>query len=367
MTHTIPQLCIAGGGTGGHVMPALALADAAREKWQHLQVSFIGAERGLEAKLLPERGEDVLLLKMHAVQGVGLIHKLRVLLWEMPHAVYSICQHWKKQPPTLLVGVGGYASVTGVIAALISRIPVVLYEQNAVPGLVNRTLARFSKCIILGFAEAQAHLISEHAVHTGNIVRTDIAKVHWQQHTPPCLLVLGGSQGARFLNQTVPQTCINLHKQGKDFTVVHVCGGDEKQRTEIATTYQQAGISAEVMTFCSAMPEFYSRGDLMIARAGAMTVAEASMVGLPCIFIPLPHAADQHQTFNARSLSDKGAAILAEQDKHNANTLTDMLSNTLFDTGQLQKMHQACRKLCIRDAKQRQLNVLATWLEGKSL
>lgn len=363
MTDIAPQLCIAGGGTGGHVMPALALADAAREQWSQLHVSFIGAERGLEAKLLPERGEDVLLLKMHAVQGVGLMHKLRVLLWEMPHAVYSICQHWKKQRPTLLVGVGGYASATGVIAALISRIPVILYEQNAVPGLVNRTLARFSTCMMLGFAEAQSHLKSKHIVHTGNIVRTDIAKVHWQQHTPPCLLVLGGSQGARFLNQTVPQACIKLHKQGKAFNVLHVCGGDEKQRVDIAAIYQQAGINAEVMTFCTDMPDFYARGDLMIARAGAMTVAEASMVGLPCIFIPLPHAADQHQRFNARSLSDKGAALLAEQAGQNAGSLAALLANTLFDTDTLQNMHQACCQARVQDAKQRQLNVLAPWLE----
>jgi len=363
MNSITPRLCIAGGGTGGHVMPALALADAAREKWQKLHVSFIGAERGLEAKLLPERGEDVLLLKMHAVQGVGLIHKLRVLLWEMPHAVYSICQHWKKQRPTLLVGVGGYASATGVIAALISRIPVVLYEQNAVPGLVNRTLARFSKRIMLGFAEAQSHLKSKKTVHTGNIVRTDIANIQWQQHTPPCLLVLGGSQGARFLNQNIPQACIKLHQQGKTFTVVHVCGGDEKQRANIAATYQQAGIRAEVMTFCSNMPDFYSRGDLMIARAGAMTVAEASMVGLPCIFIPLPHAADQHQTFNARSLSDQGAALLAEQKHHNASTLAQLLNDTLFDSEKLQTMHDITYPMRIKDAKQRQLNVLAPWLE----
>ncbi|MDQ6968107.1 MAG: undecaprenyldiphospho-muramoylpentapeptide beta-N-acetylglucosaminyltransferase [Mariprofundaceae bacterium] len=367
MTDTTPQLCIAGGGTGGHVMPALALADAARERWGELHVSFIGAERGLEAKLLPERGEDVLLLKMHAVQGVGIIRKLRVLLWEIPHAVYSICQHWKKQRPALLVGVGGYASATGVIAAIISRIPIVLYEQNAVPGLVNRTLAHFSKRIMLGFSEAKNHLKSKKTVHTGNIVRTDIASIQWQQHTPPCLLVLGGSQGARFLNQTIPQACALLHEQGKVFTVIHVCGGDEKQRSEIANAYQQAGIAAEVMTFCSNMPDFYGRGDLMIARAGAMTVAEASIIGLPCIFIPLPHAADQHQTFNARSLSDQGAAILAEQSQQDANSLAKLLAHHLFDTTQLQKLHQACYQLGVQDAKQRQLDVLALWLNEASL
>lgn len=367
MTDTTPRLCIAGGGTGGHVMPALALADAAREKWSELHVSFIGAERGLEAKLLPERGEDVLLLKMHAVQGVGLIHKLRVLLWEMPHAVYSICRHWKKQRPTLLVGVGGYASATGVIAALISRIPVVLYEQNAVPGLVNRSLARFSKRIMLGFSEAQKHLKSKHTVHTGNIVRAGIANIQWQQHTPPCLLVLGGSQGARFLNQNIPQACVSLHEQGKTITVLHVCGGDEKQRCEIAKIYQQAGITAKVMTFCADMPDFYSRGDLMVARAGAMTVAEASMVGLPCIFIPLPHAADQHQRFNARSLSDQGAALLAEQSEHNANTLAQLIDETLFGAEQLQLMHKANCLVRVKDAKQRQLGVLEKWFGKEPL
>lgn len=367
MSNTVPRLCIAGGGTGGHVMPALALADAARERWSELQVSFIGAERGLEARLLPERGENILLLKMHAVQGVGPVHKLRVLLWEMPLAVYNICQHWKKQRPTLLVGVGGYASATGVIAALISRIPVVLYEQNAVPGLVNRTLARFSKRMMLGFSGAQAHLKSKETIHTGNIVRTDISSIQWQQHTPPCLLVLGGSQGARFLNQNIPQACITLHKQGKNFTVLHVCGGNEKQRSEVESSYQQAGISAEVMTFCSDMPDFYARGDLMIARSGAMTVAEASMVGLPCIFIPLPHAADQHQTFNARSLSEQGAALLAEQGEYNANTLAQLIGQTLFDSKQLQMMHKASCLLRVKDAKQRQLDVLAVWLEKSGL
>jgi len=364
MTNTTPQLCIAGGGTGGHVMPALALADAAREKWPHLHVSFIGAERGLEAKLLPERGEDVLLLKMHAVQGTGVIRKLRVLLWEMPHAVYHICQHWKTtQRPALLVGVGGYASATGVIAALIKRVPVVLYEQNAVPGLVNRTLARFSKRIMLGFSEAKIQLKSKHTVHTGNIVRTDIAAIQWQAHKPPCLLILGGSQGARFLNQNIPQACINLHQQGKVFSVIHVCGGDDTQRTKISQRYQKAGVAAEVIRFCSDMPTFYSRGDLMVARAGAMTVAEASIVGLPCIFIPLPHAADQHQTFNARSLSDKGAALLAEQDKHDANSLTELLESILFNREALLSMHQQCCQIRMQDAKQRQLDVLSHWLE----
>ncbi|MDQ6971817.1 MAG: glycosyltransferase, partial [Mariprofundaceae bacterium] len=146
------RLCIAGGGTGGHVFPALALADAARGRWSGLHVSFIGAERGLEARLLPERGEDVLLLTMHSVQGAGMAQKVRVLFWELPRAVLSIWAHWRSARPHLVVGVGGYASVAGVLAAVLRRIPVVLYEQNAIPGMVNRRLAPFCRSILVGFS-----------------------------------------------------------------------------------------------------------------------------------------------------------------------------------------------------------------------
>jgi UDP-N-acetylglucosamine--N-acetylmuramyl-(pentapeptide) pyrophosphoryl-undecaprenol N-acetylglucosamine transferase len=152
------RLCIAGGGTGGHVMPALALADAMRAHNKDVSVSFIGAERGLEATLLPERGEDVMLLNMHSVQGAGLLQKIKVLLWELPQSVVKIRSVWKVNKPTVLVGVGGYASVAGVVAALLSRIPVVLYEQNAIPGLVNRVLYRFCDVMMLGFASATKHL-----------------------------------------------------------------------------------------------------------------------------------------------------------------------------------------------------------------
>jgi UDP-N-acetylglucosamine--N-acetylmuramyl-(pentapeptide) pyrophosphoryl-undecaprenol N-acetylglucosamine transferase len=360
------HLCIAGGGTGGHVMPALALADAAREKWIGLHVSFIGAERGLEAKLLPKRGEDVLLLSMHAVQGKNIFSKLRVLLWEVPCAVQRIRKHWKQHKrPSVLVGVGGYASATGVLAAIVSRIPVVLYEQNAVPGLVNRTLARFAKCMMLGFAEAEKHITNTSTAHTGNIVRSDIAAVTWQAHTPPCLLVLGGSQGARFLNETVPQACACLKERAHTFTVIHICGGDDTQQTSVQQRYQHANIHAEVIRFCADMPSFYARGNVLIARSGAMTVSEASMVGLPSIFVPLPHAADQHQTYNAQSLSHHGAAITLQQSDISIETLTDILEATLFDSEKQNKMHQQLLSLRVCDAKERQLHVLSPWLQGE--
>ena len=358
-----PLLCIAGGGTGGHVMPALALADAARERWPELEVSFIGAERGLEAELLPARGESVLLLAMHGVKGASLLQRLRVLCWELPKAVMTIRRQWKQQRPALLVGVGGYASISGVAAALISRIPVVLYEQNAMPGLVNRTLARFCKSIMLGFSEATAHLSGGTRMSaTGNIVRQVIAEARWSAHKPPRLLVLGGSQGAQVLNQHVPLACEMLVKEGREFVVTHIAGRDEAAAQAAREIYLRAGIEAEVLSFCDDMPSFYGSGDLMVARSGAMTVSEAAICGMPTLFVPLPHAADDHQRFNAESLANAGGAVVLDQKSMTADSLAAVVESHLFDDSKLSSMSRAASAWAPFDAKEKQLSVLAEFL-----
>jgi len=344
-------------------MPALALADAARDRWPELRVEFIGAERGLEARLLPEYGESVLLLAMHSVKGAGIWQTLRVLLWELPQAVRIIRRSWRNQRPDLLIGVGGYASVSGVVAALISRIPVVLYEQNAMPGLVNRKLARLCRSIMLGFGEAKKHLGTHvNSVVTGNIVRQSIAGIQWQAHTPPCLLVLGGSQGARILNQIVPQACALLADKGFEFDVRHIGGSDEAALKQARDCYSQAGVKAEVMSFCDDMATFYSCGDLMIARAGAMTVGEAAICGMPSLFVPLPNAADDHQRYNAESLAQAGAACVLDQRLVTAETLAVEVEQYLFNPGRLKKMSKAASAVAPNDAQQRQLDVLSAYL-----
>lgn len=356
------NLCIAGGGTGGHVMPALALADAGRAEWPALKVNFIGAKRGLEAKLLPERGEKALLLSMHSVQGAGIMQKLLVLTWELPKAVLTIRRHWKRERPSLVVGVGGYASVAGVLAAISCAVPVVLYEQNAVPGLVNRKLARFCKKIMLGFAEAARWLPEEKTVATGNIVRSDVAAIRWQAHTPPRLLVLGGSQGASFLNETVPMACRALAELGRTFRVTHVAGPSDTNIARVRKAYGDAGIEAEVIGFCKDMPQFYASGDLLIARSGAMSVGEASMCGMPAIFVPLPHAADHHQFYNARAMADKGGAIIAEQQSCSVTSLTRQIGGLLFDPAKLADMSSAARQAAPEQALKLQLDTLRPWL-----
>jgi UDP-N-acetylglucosamine--N-acetylmuramyl-(pentapeptide) pyrophosphoryl-undecaprenol N-acetylglucosamine transferase len=358
-----PQmLCIAGGGTGGHVMPALALADAARSKWPDLKVQFIGAERGLEARLLPERGESVLLLAMHGIKGAGLLQKIRVLGLELPRSVLSIRRSWKEARPDLLVGVGGYASVSGVLAALTASVPVVLYEQNAMPGLVNRRLARFCDHIMLGFTAAASKLSTRaNMTVTGNIVRDSIAAIHWKRHEPPCLLVMGGSQGARILNESVPDACSLLAQKGRTFTVVHIAGNDTEARRSVINTYAKAGVKAEVLPFCDDMPAFYAGGDLLIARSGAMTVSEAAMCGMPAIYVPLPHAADDHQRHNA--LAQQGGAEIMDQKHISASSLALEIEELLFNSEGLAAMSEEALQHAPLDAVHKQLEVLSLYLD----
>lgn len=360
-------LCIAGGGTGGHVMPALALADVVRSEIADIDVTFIGATRGLEATLLPERGEQVMLLDMHAVQGVGLMQKMKVLLWELPKSVMQIRSAWKTNKPDVLVGVGGYASVAGVLAALTSRIPVVLYEQNAIPGLVNRVLYRFSQRMMLGFASAQTHFTNtNNTVVTGNVVHQDLYGVKYQSHDEPCVLIMGGSQGAMFLNETVPLACQNLARQGKDFRVIHLVGAGEGRVQAVQDMYDKAGIEADVQVFSSAMPSLYNQASLLIARAGAMTVCEAAAVGMPALFVPLPWAADNHQYFNALSMKKSGAAGIIKQKTCDVARLTQELNQILFNPAKLLAMSQAAKAESIEDAGFRQVAVLKPILEVKA-
>ncbi|MDQ7004449.1 MAG: undecaprenyldiphospho-muramoylpentapeptide beta-N-acetylglucosaminyltransferase [Ghiorsea sp.] len=359
-------LCIAGGGTGGHVMPALALADAVRSQMSEVNVNFIGAKRGLEATLLPERGEDVLLLDMHAVQGAGFMQRVKVLLWELPQSVMQIRKAWKISRPDVLVGVGGYASVAGVVAALLSRIPVVLYEQNAIPGLVNRMLYRFCARMMLGFSSAEKHLQyrSRQSVVTGNVIRDDILKVVYTTHEKPCLLIVGGSQGAMFLNDTVPCACQNLARQGKDFRVIHLVGAGDGRVQAVKAMYDKVNIEADVQVFSHDMPSLLAQASLMVARAGAMTVCEAGAVGMPALFVPLPWAADNHQYFNALSMKEVGAADIVRQKTCDVAKLTHKLSHLLFNPVALQAMSHAGIHQTIRDAGKRQVGVLEPLLEA---
>jgi len=199
-------------------------------------------------------------------------------------------------------------------------------------------------------------------VVTGNVIRQEICAVRYQSHEPPCLLIVGGSQGAMFLNETVPKACAKLADKGACFQVIHVVGAGEGRIEAAQAIYRGAGIPAEVISFSDDMPSLFARASLMVARAGAMTVGEAAAVGMPCLFVPLPWAADNHQYHNARVMEEAGAAMILNQHTCDEALLALKLDKTLCRPSTLARMHRAARRTFIRNAKVLQLQVLAEYL-----
>lgn len=336
-----PKILIAAGGTGGHVFPALAVALNFREKG--VTVLWAGTQKGQEARVAPHhhfpfypirisglKGKDLLkLLKMPFLLCVALIESMILIV---------------KEKPQLVLGMGGYVSGPVGLAAVLLRVPLVLQEQNALPGFTNRILARFACKLLTGFPSAFPH--HSNVIFTGNPVRSDIEKLGLQEkkqnaENPLKLLILGGSLGARALNQCVP-AAIALLSQSVRLEIRHQVG--EKDYPSVFKAYQEAGVTALVESFITDMAKAYAWADLIICRAGALTVTEIMVAGLPSILVPFPQAADDHQTHNARFLSEKGAAILMPQLALTPQRLADLIVGFYHNRMALDSLGKAARK-----------------------
>jgi len=343
------RIVIAGGGTGGHLYPGLALADvlAARS----VEVTFVGTAGGIEARVVPEAGFALRLLPGSQLRGGG---PLRALVGGA-RALRGIAQALGllgTLRPGLVVGVGGYASVAVVVAARLRRIPVVLLEQNVVPGAATRLLARFARCICLGFAEAAGRLPAGRTVHTGNPVRAAVARVTpGPARAQPGLLVFGGSAGARRLNQATIEALRLLGSSGHAVQLMHQTGAADVESVRAA--YAEAGVAARVEPFIADMGEAYAAADVVVARAGAMTCAELTAVGLPSILVPYPHAADDHQRRNAEVLVAAGAAEMILDPELDGAGLAAGLARLLDDRERRAAMAARARALGRPDAAER--------------
>lgn len=303
MTRT---LMIMAGGTGGHIFPGLAVADEARAAgWQ---VVWMGARGGMEERLVPRHGIPAAWIRARAARGRGLRQKL-LLPMSLLYSFWESARHIRRLRPDAVLGLGGYVAFPGgMMASLLGR-PLAVHEQNAIAGLANRVLAHVSDKVMVAFPDA-----IKAAEWTGNPVRCDIAAI-----APPTerfagragplrLLVVGGSLGAQALNEVVPQALALLDEKP---IVVHQSG--EKHLDALRRHYEGAGVSGELVAFIDDMARRYAEADLVICRAGAVTIAELSASGTASILVPFPHAVDDHQTANARFLADRGAAILLPQ------------------------------------------------------
>lgn len=344
------KVAIAGGGTGGHLFPGIALAQELTQRGN--DVFFIGNRGRIEQDKVPAYGFPIEFVAGGQVKGVGFFGALKGLA----ATFRGICQArriLRTQRPDVVVGVGGYASVAGVTAGWLRRLAVVLCEQNSVPGRANRLLARLARIVFLAFPEAGRYLPKGKVQVVGNPIRIDFRQRFEkarQERRPDRkeLFVFGGSQGARRLNEATTKAVRLWMEQDRLPGVVHQTG--YLDHAGVREQYAAMAAKIEVREFIDDMPAAYGQADLVLARAGAMSIAEIAACGLPSILVPLPFAADDHQRGNARALVEAGAAVVIENDDLTGEKLVDQVDRLFADPKRLEQMGRAARTLDRPDA-----------------
>lgn len=344
-------IMIMAGGTGGHIFPALAVADKMRERgWK---VVWLGNPEGMEARLVPQHGYEMAWLKFGALRGKGILRKL-LLPFNLLRGFWQAQRVIRQVQPDVVLGMGGYISFPGGMMASLLNKPLVVHEQNSVAGLANRVLAGVADRIVSGFPEVLAK-----GVWAGNPVRPEIARI-----APPGerfaersgalrLLVIGGSLGAQALNEVVPQGLAMLGESDQP-QIVHQAG--EKHLEALKAAYAAVGVQAHCVSFIEDMAGAYEWADLVICRAGALTIAELAAAGVASILVPFPHAVDDHQTGNAKFLVNVGGAFLLPQSELTPDSIA-LIRN--YSRSQLLEMAEKARSLAKPDATEEVANICA--------
>ncbi len=347
------RFLIMAGGTGGHVFPALATAEALRE--QGHEVAWLGSRGGMEVRLIGGRDIPLYLIEVSGLRGKGGLTRLMAPL-TLIRALWQALAVIRRFRPDCVLGMGGFAAGPGGLAAWLLRRPLVIHEQNAIAGMTNQWLSRLSEITLEAFPGAFGRNTVTRC--TGNPVRQDLTDIPAPAkrvgHDDRLkLLVLGGSRGARAINEVVPEA-LALVASEQQPEVHHQCGEDHLESTRYA--YARAGVQAEVVPFIEDMAEAYGWADLVVCRAGALTLAELACVGVGSVLVPFPHAVDDHQTANARYLSDAGAALLVPQPQLEASGLAREIHRLNADRDALRAMAVKARELAVPDATERVVN-----------
>lgn len=343
---TARTLLVMAGGTGGHVFPGLAVARALRDEgWR---VVWLGNRAGMEATLVPKHDIAMEYIQFGGLRGKGLVTKLLLPL-NLLRAFWQSIGALRRVKPDVVLGMGGYITFpAGMMASLLGR-PLVLHEQNSIAGLANKVLAKVADRVLCAFPDALPH-----SEWTGNPVRAELAAIaepeaRYDHRTGPLrILVVGGSLGAAALNDVVPKALALLPAATRP-VVRHQAGA--KQIDQLRANYAAAGVAGDTVPFIDDMAAAYADADLVICRAGAMTVSEVAAAGVAALFVPFPHAVDDHQTTNARFLSKQGAALLVQQNELTAEGLAQTIAG--LDRGQLKDMARAARSLAKPEATRR--------------
>lgn len=359
------RVLIAGGGTGGHVIPALAIARELKSRYQ-ADVLFVGTARGMENRLVPQAGFGLMKIKVGALKNVGLLTRLRTLVG-LPLAILEARKIVQVFAPDVVVGVGGYASGPAMAAAILSGIPTLAFEPNLVPGFANKIVGHRVSAGAVHFEETKKFFRNAQVV--GVPVRAEFFAAAQSGDGPqsaggvsaatrrPTLLVFGGSQGAHAINEAMTGAIGEVLRQIPGLRLIHQTG--ERDYNDVEAAYNRAGASAEVSAFIDKMPEAFAQADLLVCRSGASTVAEATAAGKPAIFIPFPQAADDHQRRNAEAIVAGGAAVLIPQAELTAERLARTVIELLSAPQRLKEMGQRARALSHVDAAGRMARMVA--------
>ncbi len=358
------RLLIAGGGTGGHLFPGIAVAEEFLSRDPANQVLFVGTERGIETRAVPQAGYRLELVSAAGIRGKGGLSQIKGTLM----MIYGYAQSrtiLKTFQPDMVLGVGGYASLPMVLAATGMQIPRYIHEQNAIPGMTNKLLARFASQVFVTLEESEKYFPKEKTLLTGNPLRRQILDVtHIHQPSDASvpkgrngqsdqegvfnLFIFGGSQGAHAINMAVVEALPALKRGISRLAITHQTG--EKDHDMVTAAYHQEGIGARVTAFISDMAAEYAQADLLICRAGATTIAEATACGKACLFIPFPHAVDDHQRRNAEALLKKDACFMMLEHELTGGRLGEMICELAADRATVERTGRQAFELSRRDA-----------------
>lgn len=351
------DVIIAGGKTGGHLFPGIAVAQALGRLRQDIRVLFVGTRAPFEISTLKKYHLPHTAIYAKAIKGGSILAKLGSIIMISVSLFQSIMILLRTQPGFVL-GVGGFSSFTVVLAAWLLRIPTAIQEQNACPGLTNRMLSRFARTIFISFENTKGFTGNPKARFVGNPMRRtqasspqDKSTLYGFDRKKFTLLITGGSQGATSINKSMIEALELMGPQALNLNIIHQTGITDE--TEIKTAYQRLNIPATVNAFFHDMPQLQDMADLIITRAGAGTLSELCAKGKPAILIPFPFAADDHQTFNARALEEKGAAIMINDHELSGQTLMQTLDPLMKNNNKLESMRKALLSLAMPNADEK--------------
>jgi UDP-N-acetylglucosamine--N-acetylmuramyl-(pentapeptide) pyrophosphoryl-undecaprenol N-acetylglucosamine transferase len=348
------RFLMVGGGTGGHIFPALAVAEELRARGARAEpsgtkylIAFLGTKRPLEARLIPGAGFPLRTIKAAGLKGVSGLRGIRNLV-VLPRTAVETAIVLRDFQPQVVVGVGGYLAGPAMLEAALWDIPTLLIEPNALPGFTNRALAPVVRLAAVAFEQA-ARFYGEKARITGLPVRTAFHAIPSKRHEAPfTILIVGGSQGSKAINEVVTQWASLLKRASGRFKVVHQTG--ERDYNAVREAFLEHGVTADVHAFIEDMPGAFAQADLVISRAGATAVAELAAAGKAALLVPFPAATDQHQLANARALERAGAARVVLQAELTPERLMGEIRDLLGEPGRLIQMEQAAKRLARPDA-----------------